>query len=72
MQKPFSLIISETEQKIVNVINESNIPAYCIKNILEKIYNQVNIIDQEETERYLKESEALKENAKNNKNASKK
>ena len=52
MNKPFSLTIAETEQQIVNILNNAQLPAYCLKNMLEKIYNQIEKLDQEEIEKY--------------------
>lgn len=52
LQKPFSLIVSTTEENLVNIINQSNLPAYCLKIILERIYNKLEQLDKEEIEKY--------------------
>lgn len=60
MEKPFTLIVQEMEQEIVNVINKSNIPAYNIKLSLQNIYNEVDRIDKEEINKYNKYMEEQK------------
>ena len=52
MDKPFSIIVQETEQEIINTINKSNLPAYVLKNIFKEIYQQLENIEQEEIDKY--------------------
>jgi len=59
MNKPFSLIVSETEQKVVEIINNSQLPAYVLKTILQNLYTQVENIEIEEIKKYNEEQEKL-------------
>ena len=61
MNKPLSLQVQETEQEVVEVINKSQLPAYVLKTMLERIYKQVELIEQEEIKKY---EEAKKESDK--------
>ena len=58
MEKPLTLKIQEAEEKIVGILNESQLPAFVIKTILEKLYAQVEQIDKKEIDNY---NESLKE-----------
>jgi hypothetical protein len=60
MNKPFTLIVKETEEKIVETINNSNLPAYVLKKILQDLFQQLEIAEQNEIEKY---NEELKNNA---------
>lgn len=55
--KPFTIIVQETEQQIVDTINKSNLPVYVLKNILSGINKQLNDIEQQEIEKYYNEQE---------------
>lgn len=59
--KPITLKVEETTNKIVNVINDSHLPWYIIKTMLQNIFNEVDKMDREEINKYLskqaKESE---------------
>ena len=55
MDKPFTLKIQEAEKQIVDIINQSQIPAFCWKIILENIFKQIEISDQEEIKKYNEE-----------------
>lgn len=57
MNKPFTLQIQETEQKIVEIINNSQLPAYVLKNILQGIYAEIERVDNEEIAKYNEEQE---------------
>ena len=57
MNKPFTIIIQETEQKIVEIINNSQLPAYVLKNILQGIYAEIDRVDNEEIAKYNEEQE---------------
>lgn len=52
MNKPFSLIVQETEQEIVEVINKSQLSAYVLKTIVERIHYQLEMIEQNEINKY--------------------
>lgn len=62
MEKPLTLTINETHEEIVKIINNSNLPAYILKKILEDIYKQIEILDNQEIENYKKESEKNEKN----------
>ena len=57
MNKPFTLIVQETEEQIVKIINESNLPAYVLKQILKELYQQVEQLEINEIETYKQEQE---------------
>ena len=57
MNKPFTMRIQEAEQKIVEIINNSQLPAYVLKNILQRIYEEVERVDNEEITKYNEEQE---------------
>ena len=52
MDKPLSLQVQETEKEVVEVINKSQLPAYVLKTILERIYNEIDKIEKEEIKKY--------------------
>ena len=52
MDKPLTLIVQETQQEIINTINNSKLPAYVLKQILKEIYQQLENIEQQEIETY--------------------
>ena len=62
MNKPFSIIIEETKQKLVDVINQSNLHPSIVELIIKDIYFEVNQLNIEtiakEKEHYLQESTA--------------
>ena len=62
MQKPFSLMIKETEEEIIKTINNSNIPIFCLKQVLSNLYNQLDDLEKKEIEEYQKSLEDKKEN----------
>lgn len=64
MNKPFSLIVQETEQGIVEIINKSQLPAYVLKKMLQEIYAEVERIESEEIKKYSEEQETKKESDK--------
>lgn len=63
MEEPFTLRVQETEEKLVKILNESKIPAFVLKIILQNLFNQLNEIERNETETYLRKKED-KDNAK--------
>lgn len=52
MEKPFTLKIQEIEKQIVNIINNSKLPAFCLKEILKSIYEEIEKCDNKEIEDY--------------------
>lgn len=50
--KPLTLKIQEAEQKVVDVLNEYQLPAYVLKTMLERLYNQVDQLDKAEIAKY--------------------
>ena len=53
--KPFTLIVQETIEKIADIINQSNLPAYCLKQILKDLFIEIEKIEKQEVENYEKE-----------------
>lgn len=64
MNKPFTLKVQEVEQQIVEIINKAGteVPAFCIKVILQDVMKQVNDIDNAEINAYEREIEKSLEN----------
>jgi len=61
MNKPLNLKAKEFEEQLVKLINESDIPAFILKPIIEKIYKQLEIVEQKQLEIVTKEyNESLK------------
>lgn len=56
------LIIKEREfkEKLVEFLNNSNLPAFIIKSILKDLLEQVNLLEQQEYQRALKNNEDKK------------
>jgi len=52
MNKPFTIKVQETEEKLVDILNKSELPAYVIKTLLQNLYAQVETIDNEEIKKY--------------------
>lgn len=44
--KPINLVYKETEDKLVEVINNSGLPAFALKSIIDKILPQLNQLEQ--------------------------
>jgi hypothetical protein len=55
MNKPFTIKVQETEQKIVEIINTSQLPAYVLKTMLINMINELDNIDAEEIKKYNEE-----------------
>ena len=53
--KPFTLKVQDTESELVNTINNSELPAYVLKQILKDLYQQLEQIELDEIEAYKKE-----------------
>lgn len=52
MEKPFTIKIKEFSEKLIEEINSSKLPAYVLKSEIEKIYAELNRIDEEEINKY--------------------
>lgn len=61
LEKPFSLRIKDFSEKIINLINSSSLPVYVIKNELEKVYTELNRLDEEEINKYFENLKKIKE-----------
>lgn len=57
MTKPANLIIEETKENLVKVINESGLPPFLLEPVLKDLYNQINILKQQELEQSKKQYE---------------
>ena len=62
--KPFSLQVQETEAKMVGIINTSNLPAYALKTILQRFYQQLEDIEQKEINQYHQEQAKIEKSTK--------
>lgn len=69
MNKPADLIVEETKESIVKIVNESGLPPFLLELILKEIYNQVNILKQQELEQSKKQYENSLKNEKEKKGA---
>lgn len=68
MTKPANLIIEETKENLVKVINESGLPPFLVEPIIKDLYNQVSILKQQELEKSKREwEESLKKEKEKNK-----
>ncbi len=67
MDKPLSLKAREFESKIVEEVNKSELPAFCLKQILEKLYSQLTQIENQEIKDYQEKERKEKENEKTDK-----
>lgn len=64
MNKPFTLQVQETEEQLVKTLNNSNLPAYVLKNILKELYQQIEQLELNEIEEYNKSQKKKKESDK--------
>lgn len=46
MEKPAILKYKETEEKLLEIINKSELPAFVLLRIIEKLYNELALIEQ--------------------------
>lgn len=60
MDKPVTLIINDTTEKIIKDINESKLPAYILIDILSKIAEQIKQADSELIQEYLRKENMKK------------
>lgn len=57
IKKPFTIIVQETTQNLVEIINNSQLPTFVLKNILQGIYAEIDRVDNEEIAKYNEEQE---------------
>lgn len=57
MNKPANLIMEETKENIVKIINESGLPPFLVEPIIKDLYNQISILKQQELEKSKQEYE---------------
>lgn len=68
MNKPANLIVEETKDNIINIINESGLPAFLLEPILKDLHDQTSILKQKELEKSKREwEESLKKEKEKNK-----
>ena len=66
MEKPFTIRIKEFSENLIKLVNSSKLPVYVLKNEIEKVYAELNRIDEEEIIKY-NESLSNENNQKNSK-----
>lgn len=66
MEKPFTIKIKEFSEKLIELVNSSKLPVYVLKSEIEKVYAELNRIDEEEINKY-NESLLNENNQKNSK-----
>ena len=68
MEKPMTLRVEETEDKIVEIINEAHLSAYVLKTIIERILYKIDQVEMKEINDYnnekLNEDNKIKESDK--------
>lgn len=52
MEKPFTIKIKEFSEKLIELVNSSKLPVYVLKSEIEKVYAELNRIDDEEISKY--------------------
>jgi len=67
MNKPISIKMQETTLEIVNIINKSQLPPFCIKTIINNIFQEVDNAEKQEIQKY---QEYIKEDNKDKKKGS--
>lgn len=55
------LMKREFEEKLVKLINESNLPAFILKPIIKDLFEQLNILEQQQLEQAQKNKKEEKE-----------
>ena len=48
----------EIREKIIEIINNSGLPAFMLKAVIKELYEQLNIIEQQQYEEALKNKES--------------
>lgn len=67
MEKPLTLKIQEVEEKLINILNESKLPAYCMKKLLEDIYKQIDNLDIQQMKEYMQQENKKETNKESDK-----
>ena len=57
MNKPANILVEDTKEELIKVINESGLPPFLVEPIIKDIYNQVVFLKQQEFEKSKKEYE---------------
>lgn len=55
------LMKKEFEEKLVKLINESNLPAFILKPIIKDLFEQLNILEQQQLEQAQRNKKEEKE-----------
>ena len=55
MEKPLTIKLKETEEQFVKVVNESGLPPCLLLNIVGNVYTQLQQLDTNEVENYVRE-----------------
>lgn len=55
------LMKREFEEKLVKLINESNLPAFILKPIIKDLFEQLNIVEQQQLEQAQRNKKEEKE-----------
>lgn len=71
MNKPANLIVEETKEGIVKIINESGLPPFLLEAILKDLYIQVNTLKLQELEKSKRQYEDSLKQEKEKKGAKK-
>lgn len=61
MEKPFTIKVQETEQEFIKTIEKSSLPVYVLKTIFQNLYNQLDLMDNKEMEKYADSLKAKQE-----------
>lgn len=56
-QKPLTLRVQEIQSKVVDILNNSQLPAYVLKVMIKELYQQLENIEIEEIKKYNEEQE---------------
>ena len=72
MNKPANLIVEETKENIVKIINGSGLPPFLMEPILKDLYNQISILKQQKKEKSRQEYQDSLKQQDNKKGANKK
>ncbi len=60
MNKPLNLLLEEEKEKIVQVINQTKLPAFLLEPIIKEIYMQISELKKRELEESVKKYEESK------------
>lgn len=55
----------EFEENLVNLINESNLPAFILKPVIKDLFEQLNVLEQQQLEQAQKNKEEKNKKEKN-------